>query len=307
MDDQRGGRLEPLSPGRVAGLLLAILGLAVVVVSASQPGELGPAAPPSSAATQAALIRAAVILLAIGEVALFALIVWSRRPDGRRVLVQARRRRTLALAILASFLQIAAGVLLVWYYLHFRPKAGGSGGQLFANFGRPPDLASVAGGRGFAPGLEWLTALIVLAVLAIAAGFVLRGVRLSRRRSPLAQLAEQVEEAVEEGLEELDAVTDPRRAVVAAYARMERALARVGLPRAPQETALEYLERLLGLLGARGPAARRLTELFQLAKFSDHIIDAEMKREAILALAELRDDLRARTGEDEIEPRVLPA
>jgi Domain of unknown function (DUF4129) len=304
MDDQRRGRLEPLSPGRMAALLLAILAPAVVVVSASRPGEAGPAAPPSSAASQAALIRAAVILLAIGEVALFALVAWSRRPDGRRVLGQVPRRRTLALAILASFLQIAAGVLLVWYYLYAHPRTGGSGGLRI--FGRPPGFSNVTGGSGLTAGEEWLTALIVLAVLAIASGFVLRGVRLGRRRSPLAQLAEQLVEAVEEGLAELDAITDPRHAVIAAYARMERALARVGLPRAPQETALEYLERLLGLLDAGGRSAQRLTELFQLAKFSDHVIDAEMKREAIHALAELRDDLRARAGEDGIEPRVVP-
>jgi hypothetical protein len=304
MDDKRGGRLEPLSPGRQAALLLAILALAVVVVSASRPGEAGPAAPSSSAETQAAVIRAAVILLAMGEVALFALVVWSRRPDGRRVLSQMPRRRSLALAILASFLQTGAAVLLVWYYLH-HPRVGGSGGLLFANFGRPPGLSSVIGGRGLAAGQEWLTALIVLAVLAIAAGLVLRGVRRGRRRSPLARLAEQLEEAVEESLEELEAEPDTRRAVVAAYARMERALARVGLPRAPQEAALEYLDRLLGLLDARGPAARHLTELFQLAKFSDHVIDPEMKREAILALAEVREALRARAGESELGPRVV--
>jgi hypothetical protein len=306
MDDKRGGRLEPLSPGRLAALVLVILGLAVVVVSASRPGEAGPAAPPSSAETQAALIRAAVILLAIGEVALFGLVVWSRRPDGRRVLSQVPRRRTLLLAIFASFLQIAAGVLLVWYYLH-HPKLGGSGGLLFANFGRLPDLSSVTGGHGLAAGQEWLTALIVLAVLAVAAGFVLRAIRRGRRRSSLARLAEQLEDAVEEGLEELEADSDPRRAVIAAYARMERALARVGLPRAPQEAALEYLDRLLGLLDLRGPAARRLTELFQLAKFSDHVIDAAMQREAIRSLAELRDDLRARAGEQNSDPRVALA
>ena len=170
-----------------------------------------------------------------------------------------------------------------------------------------PDLSSVTGGHGLAAGQEWLTALIVLAVLAIAAGFVLRGARLGRRRSPLVRLATQLREAVEEGLEELETDTDPRRAVIAAYARMERALARVGLPRAPHEAALEYLDRLLGLLDVRGPAVSRLTELFQLAKFSDHVIDAGMQREAIRALVEVRDDLRARALQDGFEPRTVPA
>jgi hypothetical protein len=79
------------------------------------------------------------------------------------------------------------------------------------------------------------------------------------------------------------------------------------MPRAGHETALEYLERLLGLLDARAPAAGRLTELFQLAKFSDHPIDGEMKREAIRCLAELRDHLRARAAGETTNSRAMPA
>ena len=52
---------------------------------------------------------------------------------------------------------------------------------------------------------------------------------------------------------------------------------------------------------------RQLTELFQLAKFSDHPIDAEMKRDAIRCLAELRDSLRARAAEQEAGARAVPA
>src|SRR5207302_6633141 len=105
----------------------------------------------------------------------------------------------------------------------------------------------------------------------------------------------------------VEAEADPRRAVIAAYARMEQALARVGHPRARHEAALEYLDRLLTLLDARSSAARRLTELFQLAKFSDHPIDAGMQRDAIGALAELRDELRARAAAGDGDPRVVPA
>src|ERR1700682_5789746 len=108
MDDKRGGRLEPLSPGRRAALLLAILVLAVVVVSASRPGEAGPAAPPSSAETGAAVIRAVVILFAIGEVGVLGLVVYALWPTGRRHRIRTRHG-TVALAV-ASFLQ-SAGAL----------------------------------------------------------------------------------------------------------------------------------------------------------------------------------------------------
>ncbi len=306
MDDKRRGRLEPFSPGRLVALLLLILALAIVVASASRPGDAGPAAPPTSAETGAAIIRAAVILFAIGEAGVLGLIVWALWPTGERRRIHTRRG-TLALAV-ASFLQSAGALVLFWFYLHYRYKVGGKSAGLFPIFGQLPALPSIPDGRGSAgAGQEWVTALIVVAVLAIAAGFVLRGVRFRKRPSPLAKLAEQLQEVVGEGLEELEADSDPRRAVIAAYARMERALARVGLPRARHEAALEYLDRLLALLDARGPAARRLTELFQLAKFSDHVIDGGMQREAIRALAELRDELRARAAEEEIGPRAVPA
>jgi len=306
MDDTSGRRLEPLSPGRMAALLLAILVLAAVVVSASRPGDAGPAAPPSSAETGAAIIRAVVILFAIAELGVLGLVIYALWPAGTRRPVRARRGNA-ALAA-ATFLQSAGVLVLFWYYLHYRSKIPGPRTGLLAVFGLPPPLPSIPDGRGSAgAGQEWLTAAIVVAALAIAAGFVLRGARFGKRRTPLATLAGQLQEAVEEGLEELEAEPDPRRAVIAAYARMEQALARVGHPRARHEASLEYLERLLALLDARRSAARRLTELFQLAKFSDHLIDAGMQREAIDALVELRDELRARAAGAESDGHAVPA
>src|SRR5207248_10873691 len=99
-------------------------------------------------------------------------------------------------------------------------------------------------------GEEWLTVVIVAAVLMLVAGVVLRALlrRRDHRGTPLQQLARRLQEALEEGLEELEAEPDPRRAVIAAYARMELSLARVGLPRRSPETALEYLQRLLDMV-----------------------------------------------------------
>ena len=48
---------------------------------------------------------------------------------------------------------------------------------------------------------------------------------------------------IDDTLEDLRSETDPRRAVVAAYARMERVLAVHGLPRDRAEAPAEYLER----------------------------------------------------------------
>ena len=73
---------------------------------------------------------------------------------------------------------------------------------------------------------------------------------------------------------------------------MERALAASGLPRRPAEAPLEYLERALVDLDATAASARRLTDLFRIAKFSDHPVDAQAKEDAISALEAVRDELR---------------
>jgi hypothetical protein len=79
--------------------------------------------------------------------------------------------------------------------------------------------------------------------------------------------------------------------VIAAYAQMERTLARHGLRRRPAEAPLEYLARVLRGLEVRESAVATLTALFEYAKFSPHEIDAAMKEEAIGALAAMRADL----------------
>lgn len=86
---------------------------------------------------------------------------------------------------------------------------------------------------------------------------------------------------------------DPRAAVLAAYARMETALASVGLARRPSDAPRQYLARLeAGLGGGRAPAAR-LTELFERARFSPHPVGEDLREEAIGALETLRIELEA--------------
>ena len=131
-------------------------------------------------------------------------------------------------------------------------------------------------------------------------GLVLAGgaVVLVRVRRPLPRdvfggsLEEELAVAVETTIEDLRAERDARRAVIAAYASMERVLAAHGLARRRAETPFEYLARILRELNVRESAVRSLTQLFEYAKFSAHDIDAGMKEEAITALSDVRDDLR---------------
>jgi Domain of unknown function (DUF4129) len=121
---------------------------------------------------------------------------------------------------------------------------------------------------------------------------------LVRRRVPKKSLAEGADvddliAALDDSLDDLRDEPDPRRAVIAAYARMERALAHQGLRRRQAEAPREFLARALPAVGAGAGSVARLTALFEEAKFSPHEVDVGMKAEAIDALETLRDELRA--------------
>jgi Domain of unknown function (DUF4129) len=132
----------------------------------------------------------------------------------------------------------------------------------------------------------------------VAAGIVgLAGVALlrarRRRRGPEAEPRATVAEGARDAAAAAAIPADPRAAVLAAYARMEAALATVGLARRPSDAPREYLARLeAGLGGGRAPAAR-LTELFERARFSPHPVGEDLRRDAIGALESLRVELEA--------------
>ncbi len=118
---------------------------------------------------------------------------------------------------------------------------------------------------------------------------------------------------LDDTLDDIRGEADPRRAIIAAYARLERVLAANGVPREPAETADEYVRRVLRDLSLDPRAVERLTRLFARAKFSHHEVDTAMKEEAIGALEEVREELRlaaeerARAPEPEVQPVGAPS
>jgi uncharacterized protein DUF4129 len=140
---------------------------------------------------------------------------------------------------------------------------------------------------------RWDEVAIVLGLLVVAAAIV--AVKLSRKDSPApSEVApETLAAALDESIDDLRGDTDLRRAIVAAYARMEAALAAAGVPRRPAEAPLEYLERVLLSLDASAEAVRRLTDLFEWARFSHHEPEPAMRDDAVDALIAVRDELRA--------------
>jgi Domain of unknown function (DUF4129) len=130
--------------------------------------------------------------------------------------------------------------------------------------------------------------LVGLGVLAAATRSRLGAAGGTRRAAP-----EVLAAALDQSLDDLRADPDLRRAIIAAYARMETALAVAGLPRDPAEAPLEYVERALLSLDASAVAVRRLTDLFEWARFSQHEPEPSMRDEAVDALVAVRDELRA--------------
>ena len=132
--------------------------------------------------------------------------------------------------------------------------------------------------------------LAALAAAAVVVPLVRRRVGV-RRYVREQRIAEELSAVLDESLDDLRREADPRRAVIAAYARMERILAAEGLGRHTSEAPFEYLSRVLAELQASRTSTFALTELYERAEFSTHAVDEGMRREAIGALTALRNDL----------------
>ena len=91
----------------------------------------------------------------------------------------------------------------------------------------------------------------------------------------------------------LDAETDPRRAVIAAYGAMQRELGEHGVARSPTEAPREYLQRALTASRATEREARTLTGLFEEARYSTHPIPERLREAALSALRSLQRRLQA--------------
>jgi len=156
------------------------------------------------------------------------------------------------------------------------------------------------GGGGRAGGTDVILAtaggaLLVILVLM----FVLAVVARRRRAASSPEVGEEenaVLQVVDESLDDLRGERDVRRAIIACYARMERALASSGGARRPHEAPLEYLTRILDGVSGSGRAARALTKLFEVAKFSVEPMAEREKQQAIGALEALRAEVRAGGG-----------
>ena len=204
-----------------------------------------------------------------------------------------RRRRSSTMRVLTSVtIVIVAIFATVAIRKAFRERWGNDGTSKLAEV-QAKQRKGANDGASDDRTLDWrfVGGAFVVALFgsAYAARLVLRG----NGESPPEDPAEAVALILDETLDDLHKERDPRRAVIAAYARMERALAAHGLARRQSEAPLEYLERALEELHASASSASRLTRLFEWARFSNHPVEPGMKEEAIEALEAVRAELTA--------------
>ncbi len=276
-----------------AGVLLALVGALVGLGSAASPGTM---APPPPTPVVVAIETASYLALAL-EGVMLALVVgalWPgrrgrRTPEHEPMVAPLPMHPLLRLALtVLPLLIVAAGV---WTVLHLRPAHPAPP--------RPGVTAALPVAPQSAPGAiaagdaAWIALGLAALILAGAAIVVLRRHR-SRAVASGERRARAVVAAVDEGLEALDREPDPRRAVILAYAAMERTLAGRGWPRHPWEAPFEYLDRVLRETEVGRFSLHRLTDLFEVARYSHHRIDERMRTAALTELRSLRSQLEVR-------------
>lgn len=107
-------------------------------------------------------------------------------------------------------------------------------------------------------------------------------------------------EELDAGLDDLRDIDDPRAAVIACYSRMEKVVHLAGVEPAPSDTPFQLLARILEKAEVSVGSARRLTELFEEAKFSIRTIDEPMRQEALVALIAVREEIATKREEARI-------
>jgi predicted outer membrane lipoprotein len=170
------------------------------------------------------------------------------------------------------------------------PRPGGIGAG-----GGATGSAQVSTNHAATGQFHWVVALIVGSLLLAVAVGVVAAIVVKRMRGDdwerEATLSAALDEVLADTLDDLRAEKSPRRAVIRAFARMEKTFAAHSVEREPSETPREYVERALDRLGVSSASVRQLTNLYERAKFSRLEIDEAMKADAIDALAGLRAEL----------------
>jgi len=272
--------------------MLALVGLVAIASRGSTSSGTNTGRAPADWVFDTVLTLGLLAVVVAAGIYVYALLQRKEVPADAALMRRFRRLSWIGFAIFMLLLTLAAYFRLRdWKQPEFVEEIGEQG---FTN--EPPQGASDSG-TVYEPEFAWIPVIVViaLAALAVVAWFIAdRRSKRAFREDEDDTIAEALASALDDSLDDLRAESDPRRAVIAAYARLERVLGAHGLPRHESETPDELLTRILPGLDVERASIRRLTALFTWAKFSQHEVDHEMKDRAISALAQVRDELRAR-------------
>jgi Domain of unknown function (DUF4129) len=158
--------------------------------------------------------------------------------------------------------------------------------------------------------VEVVLRVVFLVCVAMAVLLVLRyawqhrpTVRWSRRRRPppadsdvLDEVAVAITADAEAQQSALRSGT-PRNAIVECWLRLEAAVVAAGVPRTPADTSTDLMLRVLATRQIESTAIANLAALYREARFSDHPMTENSRREAIDALDIVHEGLRSALGE----------
>jgi Domain of unknown function (DUF4129) len=273
-EDRRRGRRGLLPVALAVGLL-------ALAAAGSLRGPLGSGRGRPS--YPADLIDSLLLLVFLAMVAAGVLAVVSLWPGLR--LDSQRRRRGSSFSLILPL----AAVLALWLLRDLLGLGEGGPDDPPPSTLPAPSTLEVPDPPPSSGVVPWIVAGIALTAMVAVLAAQLAADR--RRRRPPRTPAERLVDLLDDTLEDLEREPDPRRAVIAAWARMERGLAAAGLPRDPAEAPFEYAGRVLEAALARPASVHRLTGLFERAKFSQHRIGEGDRTQAIAALRAVRRDL----------------
>jgi hypothetical protein len=306
---------------RATGRVVAVIVL-LIVVAASLRGYLpgvdraAQKSPPHSGASLlyvVAMLGVSVVIVAVAIIA--------RLRDPRRTAPSAsglsdrfsdgRGRPTWRVLVIGAAV-LVAWLLTVWLLAHFvtlhiggqPPAAPASTAPTPASNGsRPPRPPDVGADRDV---LRYLIAATAALFVVIVVGAVATARR--RRvgepsvvapeisRPPVApSTSESLVRAAEVGLAEIgDRSREPRAAIIACYAAMERELSRVpGAVPQDFDTPTEVLARAVENHALHGDSAAELVNLFEEARFSPHVMSEAHRESALSVLQLVLADLRS--------------
>jgi hypothetical protein len=286
---------------------LIVLGLVAIVAidaTGSTPGGGGETRPPSETLLDTVFSLGIVAVVLGGVLLVYGLM---QRKAIQAEIAKGRVRRTSLLSYLVFFAVFT--LFSYWRLSRWEPPPPEEEQELaFPGETPEPTTPATESGAVYEPSISWIPiAAVVGLVLAAIAAYVLAERRSRRAQGDEEALVEQLAVVLDETLDDLRAEADPRRAIIAAYARLERVLAANGVPRRAADTPAEYLRRVLHDLELEPVAVERLTALFTRAKFSQHDVDSTMKEDAIDALERVRDELRLAREAPEPTPATEPA